>query len=284
VLRAFVIRGILCLLVYAGFAAGDSASVTHDSAPAETVVSDTVTVPSPAAAPAETLTDRSAAKARVPPPRPKLTSRDSLLNAVLSSAGGIQTDTAETTGSAAPAAGPRKAIRYAQKVVSMYLHHIKGHPVAALSIIIGSVLLLIVWLFLHRLRTKKDERRFMTTTRLSLMNGEVQRACLHIEKNYSNPALTPASVCGAIVTGQPFLETMFERELGMDVAAYIDQVRIHHARQFVQWNECADAPFVAAHVGFESAAEFDKHFKMVTGSDFKTFRTDKQKSSDGGAS
>ena len=48
---------------------------------------------------------------------------------------------------------------------------------------------------------------------------------------------------------------------------------------------CAsNAAAIAAHVGFESAAEFDKHFKMVTGSDFETFRTDKQKSSDGGVS
>ena len=123
----------------------------------------------------------------------------------------------------------------------------------------------------------------MTTTRLSLMDGEVQRACLHIEKQYMDPSLTPVSVCGSIVTGQPFLETMFERELGMSVAAYIDQVRIHHARQIVQWNPTAEAAFIAEHTGYSNAAEFVQQWSSVTGGDFYAYRTEKQNSSGGSA-
>ena len=123
----------------------------------------------------------------------------------------------------------------------------------------------------------------MTTTRLSLMDGEVQRACLHIEKKYMDPSLTPASVCGSIVTGQPFLETMFERELGMSIADYIDQVRIHRAQQIVQWNPVAEATFIAEHTGYPDAAEFVKQWNRVSGGDFYAYRSEKQHPSGGSA-
>ncbi|MBN1129043.1 MAG: helix-turn-helix domain-containing protein, partial [Chitinispirillaceae bacterium] len=143
-----------------------------------------------------------------------------------------------------------------------------------------ALLLFGLWVVARRNRSKEKAQRFMTTTRLSLMNGEVQRACLHIENNYMDPSLTPASVCTAIVTGQPFLETMFERELGLDIASYINQVRMHRARQIIRWNITADASFVAAKVGFRETGEFEKQFKKATGSDLETFRRNQTASPD----
>jgi AraC-like DNA-binding protein len=157
------------------------------------------------------------------------------------------------------------------------------HRTIAFVVAGACVLILLCWIVLNRRRAQKDEKRFMTTTRLSLMNGEVQRACLHIEKKYMDPSLTPASVCRYIITGQPFLETMFERELGMSIAAYIDQVRIHHARQIVQWNPEAEAAFVAEHTGYANAAEFVKEWRRVTGDDFYDYRSAQNRPSGGDA-
>jgi AraC-like DNA-binding protein len=130
-------------------------------------------------------------------------------------------------------------------------------------------------ILLSRAAGKKDEKRFMTTTRLSLMNGEIQRACLYIEKQFHNPSLSPASVSAGIVTGEPFLEALFERELGMGIAAYIEQVRIHRAKLVIAWNPAADARFVASQVGFSQEAEFEQSFQRTVGVDFESFRREK---------
>jgi len=132
----------------------------------------------------------------------------------------------------------------------------------------AAVLFIILWFVAARLAGKKAEKRFMTTTRLSLMDGEVRRACLHIEKHYADTALTPGIVCAAIVTGEPFLEALFQRELGMSIADYIIQARIHHAKQIVRENPAVDAPAVASQVGFSNVALFITLFKNLTGHDF----------------
>jgi methylphosphotriester-DNA--protein-cysteine methyltransferase len=141
-----------------------------------------------------------------------------------------------------------------------------------LSIAAGAaVLFIIILTAAARLAGKKAAKRFMTTTRLSLMDGEVRRACVHIEKHYADPALTPAGLCAAIVTGEPFLEALFQRELGMSIADYIVQSRIHHAKQMVKMNPAADAPSVATQAGFSDTESFKALFEKLTGYTFEDF-------------
>jgi methylphosphotriester-DNA--protein-cysteine methyltransferase len=117
----------------------------------------------------------------------------------------------------------------------------------------------------------RAEKRFLTTTRLSLMDGEVQHACLHIEKSYADPALTPARVCADLITGEAFLEALFSRDLGMGITGYIDQVRIHRAKQFARANPGADIQTVAMQVGFVEVNRFEEQFKKLTGKTFEEF-------------
>lgn len=140
----------------------------------------------------------------------------------------------------------------------------------------GVVLLIILWFVLSQMTRKKTEKRFMTTTRLSLMDNEVRRACLHIEKYFAEPGLTPAGLCAAITTGEPFLEALFQRELGMTIAGYIGQVRIHHAKQIVAKNPALDGLAVALLTGFSDAVSFMTLFKKMTGTEFDRFREEKK--------
>jgi AraC-like DNA-binding protein len=133
----------------------------------------------------------------------------------------------------------------------------------------------ILGIMTHR-RAKKESRRFMTTMRLSLMDAEVQRACLHIEKCYGDLLLTPAAVCAAIVTGEPFLQALFERELGMTIAAYIDQVRIHHAKRIASNDPTTPSSLIAEQVGFSDEAAFAAQFEKLTGSAIETYCKEKR--------
>lgn len=143
----------------------------------------------------------------------------------------------------------------------------------------AAVLLTGALILAARGRSNRESRRFMTTTRLSLMNSEVQRACLYIEKNYFSPGLSPSVVCAAIITGVPFLETVFEKELGMSIGAYINQVRIHRAKLMVNKTPEMISSVIAEQVGFSDAATFEEQFKLVAGTDFAVFCQEKQAAS-----
>ncbi|MBN2188808.1 MAG: helix-turn-helix transcriptional regulator [Chitinispirillaceae bacterium] len=146
----------------------------------------------------------------------------------------------------------------------------RGHP---RPFVVAGVTALIILLLLVALRIagKKADKRFMTTTRLSLMDSEVRRACVHIEKHFADPALTPGIVCAAVVTGESFLETLFQKELGMNIASYIAQTRVHHAKQMIKENPAVEAPSVAAHSGFADTALFKTAFEKLTGYPFENF-------------
>jgi AraC-like DNA-binding protein len=136
-------------------------------------------------------------------------------------------------------------------------------------VVVGAmVLIILLWLIALRIAGKKADKRFMTTTRLSLMDAEVRRACVHIEKHFFDPALTPSVVCAAIVTGGPFLEALFQKELGMRIADYITQTRIHHAKQLIKENPASEAAVVAAQAGFTDIALFKTAFEKLTGHAF----------------
>lgn len=130
----------------------------------------------------------------------------------------------------------------------------------------------------HR-HSKREARRFMTTMRLSLMDSEVQRACLHIEKNFCDTVLSPRSVCAAIITGEPFLEALFEKELGMSISAYINHVRIHRAKLLVTAASETGSPEIAARVGFSDSSEFETQFRLVEGGEFTAYCREKQSTS-----
>jgi AraC-like DNA-binding protein len=221
-------------------------------------------------------------KDRAAKPR-TLSKRDSTLQNILQS---IERDDQSPEGSSLaevpqerPLSPAPKLMQRVQTLSGPVLSWAGRHPLYAVITICAIVLCMAFWIVYTHVRATKYEKRFMTTTRLSLMDGEVQRACLHIEKQFMDPAMTPASVCAAIVTGQPFLEAMFEKDLGMGIAEYIDQVRIHHARQIIKWNPAADSSFVAAHAGFTTASALENTFRQITGADLKSFRAEKQRSS-----
>jgi AraC-like DNA-binding protein len=270
------------------FAAGES--VVDTSVPWEPVTEAAARAPAEVVKAVRTGDTMALAKAgdtaSVLPSR-QVSRRDSLIDSLLTTLDSAQSGASEVP----PVAGvsgvqERFSVmlqRRIREVAASGVFRIKRHPRIAVTSAAGFTLLLVLFIFLKKRRAEKDEKRFMTTTRLSLMDGEVQRACLHIEKQYMDPSMTPASVCGSIVTGQPFLETMFERELGMSIAAYMDQVRIHHALQIVQWNPTAEAAFIAEHTGYSDAAGFVRQWSSVTGGDFYAYRTERQKSSGGPA-
>jgi transcriptional regulator GlxA family with amidase domain len=117
----------------------------------------------------------------------------------------------------------------------------------------------------------RGKHAFVTTTRLSIMDKEVQRACRYIEANFGDPELTPAVVADSLTTGEAFLQALFMRELGMTVEEFITQVRVNHGKLLLGQRPSTPADMLALSIGFSSEEEFRSAFKKITSAEFADF-------------
>jgi len=75
-------------------------------------------------------------------------------------------------------------------------------------------------------------------------------------------------VCAALVTGRAFLETLFEKELGMSLDEFIDQVRVNRARIIMDKDADADPAVVAVEAGYGTMDKFLPVFERITATTF----------------
>lgn len=121
-------------------------------------------------------------------------------------------------------------------------------------------------------RQRIDGKRFMTTTRLSVMDKEVQRTCRFIENSFDDVSLSVEKICDEMVTGKAFLAALFERELGMTVEGFIAQVRINRAKIFIKKEISADNAAVATKTGFSNTNQFINTFEKLCGVSVDEYR------------
>ncbi|MDR2591544.1 MAG: helix-turn-helix domain-containing protein [Chitinispirillales bacterium] len=126
-----------------------------------------------------------------------------------------------------------------------------------------------LYFFLTR-RNRDDSRRFLTTTRLSVLDKLVQRGCRHIESNYPDPALTPETVCNSLVTGKAYLDALFMNELGINVQDFITQVRVNAIKNRVSaplppQQQSLDINEICAECGFADRTEAERCFAAICG-------------------
>lgn len=134
-----------------------------------------------------------------------------------------------------------------------------------------SVILYTVYFFLKKIKDA-NARRFLTTTRLSVFDKMVQRTCRYIESNYSDQQLTVESICRDLVTGEAYLEALFEKELGISIGEFIDQVRVNHLRDHLNENPEAEPAQFIDKCGFKDMKTAQKTFSSVTGVTLEEFR------------
>jgi AraC-like DNA-binding protein len=144
-------------------------------------------------------------------------------------------------------------------------------PRIDLRVIIFSLSIMIIGLFVVFAVKKRRRPLFLTTTRLSVMDKEVQKTCRYIEKNFADPGLSVDSICKDLVTGAAFLEALFEKELGLDVEKFIEHVRINRARILIEENHGVSIDFAAKETGFSSSEVFAARFKKSVGTSFSEY-------------
>jgi AraC-like DNA-binding protein len=141
-------------------------------------------------------------------------------------------------------------------------------------VFLGSIVVIIA--AIRFVKKQKAAPRFLTTTRLSVMDKEVQRACRYIEKNFTDPGLSLKKICLDLVTGEAFLEALMQRDLGVSVNDFVMHVRINKAKQILAHDPPAAGDAIAQETGFASGAEFLAVFKKLTGVAFEAYTQKKR--------
>jgi AraC-like DNA-binding protein len=126
-------------------------------------------------------------------------------------------------------------------------------------------IIVFVWL-------RKDNDRFLTADRLSIMDKEVQRACNFIEENYANQSLSIELLCKEMVTGEAFLNALFIGELGITVENFINQVRVNRVKIFLSKDLTIDIGKLVLLSGFGSLQVLQEMFLTITGIEFEVYR------------
>lgn len=150
---------------------------------------------------------------------------------------------------------------------AVFVPHDHG-AIRAVIIILSTIT---IGLVVRVLLKKRRQPLFLTTTRLSVMDKEVQKTCRYIEKNFADPGLCLDSICKELVTGAAFLEALFEKELGLGVSEFIGQVRVNRARVLIEKDPSMPLETAAIETGFASAEVFSTFFKAITGTSFKDY-------------
>jgi AraC-like DNA-binding protein len=143
------------------------------------------------------------------------------------------------------------------------------HFVHILLLLFLIVLVLIVFACVQR---RNDRNHFLTSSRLSIMDKEVQRACLFVENNLSNPDLSVELICSDLITGEAFLGALFVKELGISLDDFIKQVRINRVKNLLNKEDSFSIEKLFANAGFTDEKSMRDVFLEITGVEFDAYR------------
>jgi len=177
------------------------------------------------------------------------------------------------TGNRAPASNSNYIVSrllVLKKIFASMLAVLKRNALKILFLIvsIGVITLTVVYI-----NSSGEKKRFLTTTRLSIMDKEVQKTCRYIEKNFADPQLSLSTICTDLVTGEAFLEALFENELGMSVAGFIDQVRVNRCKIILSKEPQLSSLELFGMLGFPSQKQFESTFLSIAGVSVETFKS-----------
>lgn len=165
-----------------------------------------------------------------------------------------------------------------KRQLPVQLQQEKSRPITAFKIrgaariVILLLSIIIIGLVVWFVRRTNKQGAFLSTTRLSVMDKEVQKTCKYIEKNYAKTDLSVEMICSDLVTGEAFLEALFKKELGLSVDQFTTYVRINRARIFIENNLLASAETVGMETGFATTEMFTAAFKKILGKSFEEYR------------
>ncbi|MBD3421041.1 MAG: helix-turn-helix domain-containing protein [Chitinivibrionales bacterium] len=145
------------------------------------------------------------------------------------------------------------------------LRWVAGHWRQVLVLIVS---VFIIWVAVAFYSNKVEQRQFITSTRLAIMDKEVRHVCKYVEKECADPNLCGEAICEALTTGMAFLEALLRKELGMSVEELIRYVRINKARNMLEKNPHLGPEDIFEQAGYTDIELFMEDFANTAGFSF----------------
>lgn len=106
--------------------------------------------------------------------------------------------------------------------------------------------------------------------KLARRSGIAQQVEQYLNENYADPSLGLAKISVAFDLSEGYLSALFKKEVGVNFAEYLEQLRIHAACQMLTDGE--KVTDVSAKVGYNSIQSFRRAFKRVMGTSPSEYR------------
>jgi len=272
--RAIIISAVAALAVMAGDSSSVNANASVKVSP-DTVAGKIVDTSAGKSVntPGNTFADTSAnASANTPADTSASTGVDTSAAAAVDTSANIPADTSAQTqttvrDTAAPLSPYSSLFTETVETPAPVISDTDGNgdfPVNLPMILFFAASLAIIAATLAFFLRKKESGRFMTTTRLSVLDRMVQKGCRYIEQQYADPALSVDKVCEHLITGAAYLNVLFVKELGITVEDFIIQVRVANLKSAIAENPPENIENTCAQCGFASRAEAELHFARLT--------------------
>jgi len=136
------------------------------------------------------------------------------------------------------------------------------------------IVLAIVITLIMKLKRGKSSNKFLTQTRISIMDREVQIICGYIEEHFAQKNLTAQTVCEDVSTGLSFAEGLFSKELDMTIDEFIAHVRIHQSVDMINRGFTGEITQLMDQCGYENESQFQADFTDITGVEVKKLLKD----------
>ena len=137
--------------------------------------------------------------------------------------------------------------------------------IALLALLLTVVIAVIIYAIVRLIKRDNDGSNFLTQTRVSIMDREVQIVCRFIEENYADVDLNLEKICVELSTGESFVEALFKKELDMRVEEFISHVRVHHAVNLVNEGFTGNYSELMEFCGYQDINQFKRDFKTIAG-------------------
>ena len=107
------------------------------------------------------------------------------------------------------------------------------------------------------------------------LHPAVQKALLLLERRYTEPDLTLASVAQEVGMTPNYFSTLFRRNVGYGFSAYLTQRRMNHAKELLRFTKLSSAEIAAAS-GYSDARYFSTQFHRTQGCTPREYRLKKK--------
>ncbi|MEO5594624.1 MAG: AraC family transcriptional regulator, partial [Chitinophagaceae bacterium] len=125
------------------------------------------------------------------------------------------------------------------------------------------IILLLAWLIMKRKKKRIAVPPASLPHSPAVYSESIQKVIQYIAAQYQDPELSRTQLASQVFLSEKYLSTLFKKEVGENLATYVNKYRIERAVQLLKETRLSISE-IAFQVGYNSVQNFNKNFKIIT--------------------